>query len=131
MASEITFELDFELSGLNNLCSSASLASILLEKPFIPRRRTKWTCRSACSYLAADKNGDPVSRGRRFSPMRGGPWVWYQVSGLRLVTRCGIHWIRGPGVWISVKIKVVNVCGALARALFCPTGPNQVNLCIS
>ena len=36
-ASEVTSDLYFELSGLNNLCSSASLASILLEKPFVPK----------------------------------------------------------------------------------------------
>ena len=36
-ASEVTSDLNFELSGLNNLCSSASLASILLEKPFVTK----------------------------------------------------------------------------------------------
>ena len=39
MASEVTSDLECELSGLNNLCSSASLASLLHDKPFIPRRR--------------------------------------------------------------------------------------------
>ena len=36
-ASEVTFDHHCELSGLNNLCSSASLAPILLEKPFVPK----------------------------------------------------------------------------------------------
>ena len=40
-----------ELSGLNNPCSSAFLALLCFLEPF--HRRTKWTCRPACSYLAA------------------------------------------------------------------------------
>ena len=38
MTTEVTFDLNFELSGLNYLCSSASVSSILLKKPFIPRK---------------------------------------------------------------------------------------------
>ena len=38
MVREVTSYLNFELSGFNDICSSASLASILLEKPFIPRK---------------------------------------------------------------------------------------------
>ena len=36
--SEDKEEFNFELSGLIYLCSSGSLASILLEKPFFPKR---------------------------------------------------------------------------------------------
>ena len=36
-ASEVTSDLHFEVSVLNSLCFSASLASILLEKPFVPK----------------------------------------------------------------------------------------------
>ena len=34
---EVTSDLDFKLTGHYNLCSSASLASILLKKPFFPK----------------------------------------------------------------------------------------------
>ena len=51
MASEVTSDLNFEPSGPNNLCSSASLASILLYSTNVPRRKrrrgTKLICRLA------------------------------------------------------------------------------------
>ena len=36
-ALELTSDLNFELSGLNNRCSNASLAVILHEKTFFPK----------------------------------------------------------------------------------------------
>ena len=61
-ASEVTSDLNFELSGLNNLCSSASLASLLLEKPFVPKMFpppppdcTQLTCRLVEHYVPTRK----------------------------------------------------------------------------
>ena len=58
MTSEVTSDLNSELSGPNNPCSSAFLASKCFFEPFDRRKkgRTKSTCRPACSYLAAGKN---------------------------------------------------------------------------
>ena len=53
MASEVTSDLEFELSGLKNLGSSASLASFVLYSTKCPeerkegRKETKSTCRLA------------------------------------------------------------------------------------
>ena len=52
MASEVTSDLTTELSGLNNLCSSTFLASIVLYSTKCPEeeeeeRKTKSTCRLA------------------------------------------------------------------------------------
>ena len=48
-----------ELSGLNNQCSNAFLAPKGFLEPFVRKEgRTKWTCRPACSYLAAGKKTD-------------------------------------------------------------------------
>ena len=41
VASEVTSDLEFELSGLNNLCSSASLASFVLYSTKCPEERKK------------------------------------------------------------------------------------------
>ena len=41
MASEVPSDLNFKRSGLNGLCSSASLASMLLEKPFQRKKGRK------------------------------------------------------------------------------------------
>ena len=69
MASEVTSDLNFEPSGPNNLCSSASLASILLYSTNVPRRRrrrrTKLTCRLALLRMLVKI----CKRGRR---QRGG-----------------------------------------------------------
>ena len=47
VASEVTSDLKFELSGLNNPCSSAFLAPKCFFEPFVRKKgRTKWTCRS-------------------------------------------------------------------------------------
>ena len=61
MTSEVTSDLNFELSGLNNLCTSAFLAPKCFFEPFKrkegrkeERKKAKSTCRSACSFLAAD-----------------------------------------------------------------------------
>ena len=43
IASEAADDLNFELSGLNNLCFNASLASILLQKPFFSQNiKSAW-----------------------------------------------------------------------------------------
>ena len=55
VASEVTPDLKIELSDLNNPCTSAFLATKCFFEHF-QRKKTKWTCRSACSYLAADNN---------------------------------------------------------------------------
>ena len=50
VALEVISDLNFELSGLNNLCFNTSLPSILLYSTNVPRRRrrrTKQTCRLA------------------------------------------------------------------------------------
>ena len=48
VASEVTSDIKFELSGLNNLCSSASLASFVLYSTKCPEgRKAKLTCRLA------------------------------------------------------------------------------------
>jgi len=60
MTSEVTFDLKFEISGLDNPYFCASLASTVL-----PRRRRKKPNiipRPACSYLSAGKNTQKIQK---------------------------------------------------------------------
>ena len=68
VALEVISDLNFELSGLNNLCFNTSLPSILLYSTNVPRRRrrrTKLTCRLALLRMLVKI----CKRGRR---QRGG-----------------------------------------------------------
>ena len=63
VASEVTSDLEFELSGLKNLGSSASLASFVLYSTKCPEerkkgRKTKSTCRLALLRMLV-KNDSP------------------------------------------------------------------------
>ena len=58
-SSKVTSDLISEISGLYNSCTSAFLAPICFLEPFKRkkgRKKAKLTCRSACSFLTADKN---------------------------------------------------------------------------
>ena len=68
MALEVISDLNFELSGLNNLCFNTSLPSILLYSTNVPRRRrrrTKQTCRLALLRMLVKKAECIAGRGSR------------------------------------------------------------------